>query len=333
MIPNLSDMILQISDELSPLQRAGLLSVAYADIFDYPLTAGEIHRTCGVKASFNEVYAGIHNFRFLSQTGEFYTLPGREALVPVRVRREAISARLWPHAVRYGNAIASLPFVRMVAVTGSLAVNNTESRADIDYLLVTEPGHLWTCRALVLALGRLAARQGFNLCPNYLVTTHALEFRDQNLYVAHELVQMVPLSGLDVYAGIRRQNAWVADFLPNADGIPPVPVTVISTVPNSRLRPIFEAALRTPPGAWFERWEMDRKVRKLSREQGSSGESAFSADVCKGHDQRHQARTQQLLDSKVSRLLTQQNQEALSLIPPLPLGVPCGDDKGRGEGK
>jgi hypothetical protein len=299
-------MILQTSGGLSPLQRAILLPVAYADVFDYPLTAGEIHRYCGLKASFTTIYATIQGFGFLSQSGDFYTLPGRESLVAVRARRAEISSRLWPHALLYGRAIASLPFVRMLAVTGSLAVNNTESLADIDYFIVTEPGHLWTCRAQVLALGRLAARQGLNLCPNYIVTTHALAFPDRNLYAAHEIAQMVPLYGLDIYAEIRRRNDWVAGFLPNADGAPPAPAPVRWTESTTRLLPVFETLLRTPPLAWFERWEMDRKVRKLSREQGTSGESAFSADVCKGHDQRHGSRTQHLLDSKVPQLIRTQ---------------------------
>jgi hypothetical protein len=330
MRPNLSDMILQTNDGLNPLKRAILLSVAYADVFDYPVTAREIHRYCGMKVPFTTLYAELQAFGFLSQSGDFYTLPGRESLAAVRAHREEISSDLWPHALRYGRAIAGLPFTRMVAVTGSLAVNNAESRADIDYFIVAEPGHLWTCRALVLALGRLAAYQGLNLCPNYLVTTRALEFHDQNLYVAHELAQMVPLSGLDIYADIRRRNAWVAEFLPNADGAPSLPATIKTTHFAHRLRPAFEAVLRTPPGTWFERWEMDRKVRRLSREQGDSDESFFSADVCKGHDQHHLTRTRRLLDSKVSRLLKQQNQpapvvgpgEILHSIPPSRRGGP-----------
>ena len=199
---------------------------------------------------------------------------------------------------------AGTAVVNNVRVTGSLAVNNTESLADIDYFVVTEPGYLWTCRALILALGRLAARRGLNLCPNYLVTTNALNFIDRSLYAAHEITQMIPIYGLDIYMQIRRQNSWVTYFLPNADGAPPVPASVRWTESTSRLRPIFEAALRTPPGTWFERWEMDRKIHRLSREQGDSSESAFSADVCKGHDMQHQSRTKDLLDSKVSRLMT-----------------------------
>jgi hypothetical protein len=297
-------MILQKSNDLNPLQRGILLAVTYADVFDYPLTVKEIHRYCGIKASSNHVYAETHRFRLLNHVGDFYTLPGREALIPIRTRHEEISARLWHQAIRYGKVIAGLPFIRMVAVTGSLAMNNTADPADIDYLIVTEPGHLWTCRALVLALGKLTTRHGFDLCPNYLVTTRALEFQEHTLYVAHELTQMVPLSGLDVYAEVRQRNAWVADYLPNADGPPPAPASIDWTASTPGLRPVFEKLGRTPPGAWLERWEMKRKIRKLSREQGFSAESSFSADVCKGHDQRHQSRTRQLLDSKVSRLLT-----------------------------
>ncbi|MGB7876560.1 MAG: hypothetical protein WBL25_19435 [Anaerolineales bacterium] len=309
--PNLSDMVPQKSNGLNPLQRGILLAVTYADVFDYPLTVKEIHRYCGIKASFNHVYAETDRFRLLNHVGDFYTLPGREALIAIRTRREEVSARLWPRAIRYGKAVAELPFIRMLAVTGSLAVNNTDDPADIDYLIVTEPGRLWTCRALVLALGKLAARQGLNLCPNYLITTRALEFQEHTLYVAHELTQMIPLSGLEVYAEIRRRNVWVADYLPNADGMPLEPAPVDWADATPRLRPVFETLARTPPGAWFERWEMERKIRKLSREQGFSAESAFSADVCKGHDQRHQSRTQRMLDSKVSRLLRAQDLEIL----------------------
>jgi len=326
-------MILQNDNDLSPLQRGILLAVAYADVFDYPLTVREIHRYSGIKASFNDIYAEIRRFRLLNQIGDFYMLPGREALVATRTRREENSARLWPQAVRYGKLISGLPFIRMVAVTGSLAVSNTADPADIDYLIVTEPGHLWTCRALVLALGKLAFRYGLNLCPNYLVTTRALEFQEHTLYVAHELTQMIPLSGLDVYAEIRRRNAWVADYLPNADGAPPIPATIDEIESLPRLRPVFEKLAQTPPAAWLERWEMDRKIRKLTREQGFSAESSFSADVCKGHDQRHQSRTQELLDSKVSQLLNLPDQNNLQPIPPLPLGHVPGRIEGRGEGR
>jgi hypothetical protein len=41
----------------------------------------------------------------------------------------------------------------------------------------------------------------------------------------------------------------------------------------------------------LERWEMDRKVRRLSaRLEQEGGDTAFSADVCRGHFATHDVR-------------------------------------------
>jgi hypothetical protein len=272
-------------------------------------------------------------------------LPGRESIVSTRQRRQQIASRLWPHALRFGSIIARLPFVRMVAVTGSLAMDNVENNADLDYLIVTAPGRLWLCRALILALGRLTMLQGIQLCPNYIISQRALEFPARNIYAAHELAQMVPLSGMDVYDQIRALNLWMKeDFLPNADGAPLRTVSDPATVSVSRarswlppwLRPQgafgsargiahrpheaawLEALLLTPPGAWLEKWEMDRKIRKLRRENGDNPEAGFSADLCKGHSQRHGQKTEQALSQKLESVLgsTDINRKAQSFLPP-----------------
>jgi hypothetical protein len=280
--------------ERPAIERAILLTVAYADIFDYPLTAAEIHRyLVGTAASPAAVQAALDGGRLapdaLSYRDGHITLPGREAIVTTRRRRASVAARLWPLALRYGQVIASLPFVRMVAVTGALAMDNVETEADIDFLIVTEPGRLWLCRALVIGLVRLAARRGDRLCPNYFLSEHALVLREHTLYTAHELVQMVPLAGLATYRRLRTLNTWADGFLPNADGPPRQPAT--SGAPDRPARRLLEAALRTPAGGWIERWEMDRKVHKFSRQRDGAAETAFCADWCKGHFDGHGERT------------------------------------------
>src|SRR5207244_5456203 len=117
----------------------------------------------------------------LCQRDGFYTLPGRESLVAVRHRRAAIAARLWPAALAYARVIAGLPFVRMVAVTGSLAWHNVDDGGNIDYLIVTAPDHLWVCRWLTAALNRAARLEGARICPHYVITTRSLTFADRSL--------------------------------------------------------------------------------------------------------------------------------------------------------
>jgi hypothetical protein len=175
----------------------------------------------------------------------------------------------------------------MVAVTGSLSMNNTDEGRDVDYMIVTAPDRLWLCRALSLLVARFAQMEGVRLCPNYLVTTHALELQERSLYVAHELAQMIPISGMGIYHEMRRLNRWMAAYLPNIFLEPEFPPGVKPLQKRSIIQQVLEFFLSLPFGDWLEKWEMNRKIARLTREQSSSFESYFSADVCKGHIDRH----------------------------------------------
>ncbi|MEZ4642053.1 MAG: hypothetical protein R3E31_04815 [Chloroflexota bacterium] len=232
---------------LTALERAIWQTVAYFDVFDYPLTAAEVHRYLeGVTARASDIAHTLANGRFSPQhlvhANGYYMFAGREHIVAKRQRRHALAQRLWPAAIRYGRFISSLPFVRMVAVTGSLAVNNVDEQADIDYLVVTENGRLWLCRAFIIAIVRLAARQQLTLCPNYLLSERVLQFSDRNLYTAHEVAQMIPLSGLATYQQMRQANLWTAAYIPNAIG----PPTHVAPAPS---RLIWANACSNFPGA------------------------------------------------------------------------------------
>jgi hypothetical protein len=271
------------------LERAIVQAVAYADVFDYPLTADEVHRyLIGVAASRGTIRTMLSNGRLvphlLARSGRYFTLVGRERAVDTRRGRATTAADYWRRAVRYGHVMGNLPFVRMVAVTGALAMDNMAD-GDIDYLIVTEPGRLWICRALVVALVRAAALRGTQLCPNYFLSERALELGERNLFIAHEVAQMVPLAGIETYQRLRTLNRWTDAFLPNAGG-PPRRVAPVEPRP-SRARKIVEHTLRSPVGGGLERWEMARKIRKLGRRSNGHAEAAFGPDWCKGHFDDH----------------------------------------------
>lgn len=274
------------------LAGAVLRTLAYVDGFDYPLTAAEIQRYLvqhsADLATVTAVLSTLSGTTIATRDG-YYFLPGRDHIVSLRQQRATLARQLWPDAVRYGRVIGQLPFVRMVAVTGSLAVDNPRTNADIDYLIVTAHGRLWLCRALVIGVVRLAARRGLDLCPNYFISDAALTFPEHNLYTAHEVVQMVPLAGRDVYRRLRAANTWVARFLPNA-GDPSRDMTrPVETMHWSGRA--AERLLSTPPGAALDRWEMQRKIRKFTTQSGSAngqfGETAFTPNLCKGHFDNH----------------------------------------------
>jgi len=283
------------------LEPAILEALAYSDIFEYPLQLNELHRYLPVYASEEELMIALESLNdTLGKQDDFYFLVGRSEIVEIRKQREVRSKSLVPHAIRYGKILGALPFVRMVALTGSLAVMNVSNNADFDYMLVTEQGRVWTARAFALLLNRVANLCGHTLCPNLIVAETALEWSARDLYSARELCQMIPIAGLGVYKRLMKANEWAKDFLPNGshDFSRGKTATKVATTFQSFL----ELPLRSKLGDKFESWEMNRKIAKFSKQAGFGEETVFNADVCQGNFSHHRKWTHDIFQQRLNNL-------------------------------
>lgn len=211
----------RVAFPLTDVQRAVLLTVLYADLFDFPLTESEIvKRLLLHRADAASVRGAIGSLMgpFLTASGPFITWRGREQLIDLRRRRSAVSHELWRDAERYSSWISRIPFIRMVAVSGSLAADNAEGDSDIDVFCITESDRLWLVRLFIVPLSTMTRRfpRLFPryLCPNYIVAANALEIEDRNAYTAHEIALSRPIYGARMHAEFMAANEWVHGFLP-----------------------------------------------------------------------------------------------------------------------
>ena len=196
-------------------------TLLYSDLFDYPLTPEEVaHYLIGVPSTADEVRACLARTRCLAgrivEMDGYLALRGREGLIARRLDRAATSDRLWRHARRFVRVLRLLPFVRMIAITGALSMNNSGAGDDIDVLIVTAPDRVWLTRAFAVALVYAGKLCGDTLCPNYVISERALVLERHTLFVAHEFVQMVPVYGREVYDRMCAANGWIQTMLPNA---------------------------------------------------------------------------------------------------------------------
>ena len=283
--------------ELSFIDRAILETLVYSDIFEYPLQLKELHRFLPERVDIEKLPGAIGSLHeYVVRKDDYYFLAGREETVGIRKQREARSRKLLPRAIQYGCVLGSLPFIRMVALTGSLAVMNVSKDSDFDYMLVTAPGRVWTARVFALLFNRLVRPLGPAICPNLIVSETALEWPQHDLYSARELYQMIPIMGMDVYHRLMKANQWVREFFPNAS------ITTSEVFKTSEVWKLFELPLRGKPGDSFERWEMNRKIAKFSKQEGFGEETVFTAEVCQGNFHHHRRRTREVFQERLNNL-------------------------------
>jgi hypothetical protein len=288
------------------LRRAVLEALAYSDIFEFPLRLEEIHRFLPLRASVEEVADTVSELGVDIETqGGYYFLARRGQIVDLRRERELRSRSLFSLAFKCGRILGSLPFIRMVALTGSLAVMNVSKDVDFDYMLVTQPGRLWTARAFALLLNRMTKKRGHTLCPNLIVSEAALEWPLHDLYSARELYQMIPIGGMDVYQRLIHANAWAKEFLPNCSSeekaATPVLTEGVRKVATT-FQSLLEFPLRGKFGDRFERWEMTRKIARFSKQEGFGEETTFNAEICQGNFHHHRRWTWEMFEGKLANL-------------------------------
>jgi len=212
------------------LRSDEIASLIYHDIFDYPLTQGELikwkagHRVIKHKQSLALRAQSLA----ISHRDGLYFLKGREGIVYKRVLRERISKRKLLIAKLAVKILRFIPAIKMIGITGALAMQNADENSDIDLVIITKRGTLWTTRLfsyLVTWLLGIKTRkpkdndQKDKLCLNIWLDESALIWtkKDRNIYTAHEIAQIIPLVNRDkIYEKFLYKNKWIKEYWPNA---------------------------------------------------------------------------------------------------------------------
>lgn len=204
-------------------QQSEKISVLYHNVFNYPLSQAELIRwQAGPKAIFKHQPLNIKH-----QAG-LYFLEGRNGLIYTRFKNKRSSNKKVKIAKKASGLIASVPTVKFIGVTGSLAMGNATQMSDIDLLIITKKGFLWTTRLVVYGLLKIAGyklripkqkNQKDRLCLNIWLDEGDLSWpvKDRNIYTAHEIAQIIPLINKNkTYERFLWKNKWLLDFWPNS---------------------------------------------------------------------------------------------------------------------
>jgi len=202
------------------LSESESLSVYYHNIFDYPLSSSDLIKW--------KCKMGLTSITDIASKNGYFFVKGKENLINQRQNRERISARKLEIAKKAARILSIIPTVLMVAVTGSLAMMNSSRESDIDLMIITKKGTLWTTRVLSYMVTHVCGLrlrtpnnldQKDRLCLNiWLDETDIIwHKKDRNIYTAHEIAQVVSLINKnETYEKFIFSNNWILSFWPNA---------------------------------------------------------------------------------------------------------------------
>ncbi|MBT3173997.1 MAG: hypothetical protein HN336_04065 [Lentimicrobiaceae bacterium] len=209
------------NNEISSLKDAVLFVLKYFGLFSYPLTSAEVHRFLSFKCESADVDIVLNKMKkdghvYKSVEG-YYTIDKNPSWSKQRIMGNNRAEDLLRKSVKFVGIIKMFPFVKSIAISGSLSKYYADENCDIDYFIVTSKNRLWISRTLLHIYKKATFLKGHEhyYCMNYFVDETAMEIDQKNIYSAIETVTLIPVYNQSLIRGIKLQNNWLVDYLPN----------------------------------------------------------------------------------------------------------------------
>lgn len=290
---------------LSPPEQAIARSVLYAALFDYPLTLSQLRSTLiESRQTPSEIVGRVRKSAALGAIVEFrdgFFFPaGRAELIETRRGRERRSRAFLSEHRPLLRLIALMPYVSLVALSGSVAHLNLEAGGDLDLFIVTRGGHVWTTAVAVVILAKLLRRRR-TLCANYIVSDEALAFSPADLFTANQIIGLKPIAGSEVFRALLAANPFVRTIYPNfhAPDCSDLPLRIPRGVRLTQS--MAETVLAVP--AWiaehFCRATYRRYLRRRARRWTSPEQVVLGDRVLKLHTNSHRTAVLSQFDAVV----------------------------------
>jgi hypothetical protein len=220
---------------MQPLESAILRTVAYFDLFRYPLTSWEIWKwgigRAGELYSYRAVEQALQESALLQEKLElsagFIFLRGRSALVKDRQERYRLALQKLDRAKRFTRTLVRIPFIRAVFTCNSLGIANARAESDIDFFVIVRKGHVWAVRLLAAGWAKLRklrpvpGNRADKFCLSFFLADDAFELSSLRLpadpYLTMWVATLVPIFDPEnLNAALWQANPWVQQVLPNA---------------------------------------------------------------------------------------------------------------------
>lgn len=197
-----------------------LKPLIYFSLFDHPLTEDEVFKYSEVqnKDQLREDIDALIKKGIIKRDGDFLLFEKDHQHTLRRVMGNKEAEAIMPRAEKTARFISKFPFIKGVAISGSLSKGYFDAESDFDFFVITKAKRVWITRTLIALYKRLFLSNSHKeFCVNYYVSTETLEIEEKNRFTATEIVTVIPVYGTSIFSEFYDHNKWVSEFFPNAD--------------------------------------------------------------------------------------------------------------------
>jgi len=269
-------------------------TVEYGKLFQYPLTQEEVRERLFT--------AQVDEATFDASMKSLRYEPDAE-LIALRAEREQITDQaireVHPHLCTF----ASIPFIRMIAFSGSTAHRNMTSTADVELYVIEEDGKLWATYLTAMLWAKVKGLRK-TLCMNYMISDGALPLFEHDAFTAQQIASLKPIYGKSVYDRFIGANPFVAKWFPNFDAT--LHRGAYAEIPERKSKARLEAVLRMGFVQVFERFSRFVLGRYLSGKVKRDSDVQLDPRHLKLHFHSHK---KNVLDATLQSAFSRSNHE------------------------
>jgi len=202
-------------------------TLSYRAVFKYPMSFYQLATFLISKRKFGYKFFS-KSLRRLVKKKTIGTKGGKYYLPLIKPHswniRDKQTKSLFVELAHVCNLFEAIPWIKLAAVTGALAMNNAEKDDDIDIFIITKKNRAWLTRgfvALLLSIHNKYAKGKNNkrkLCCSLFIDETKLAWNKggRDLYIAHEIISIHPfINRNNMYFKFMKENTWALKYFPH----------------------------------------------------------------------------------------------------------------------
>lgn len=184
------------------------------------------------QTNLSDVYNSLSDNQNINSHNGFYRLANNNyklqtinyKLYDNRISASKISAEKIKRAKRVARFLKLIPFVKSIAITGSVSMNSTSPESDIDLFIISQENRIWLTRILTVFITHLSGQRRYKnkiqnrICLNLYIANKNTVFPIQNIASAHMIARALPIYGKDIFISFLSANKnWLGEYIGNFD--------------------------------------------------------------------------------------------------------------------